>query len=50
MEENEMNDDYEFRVQVMDKIKNLTEHIDNLYKIVQNIEMKEEAEENVRNA
>ncbi len=28
-----MNDDYEFRVQVMDEIKNLKIHIDKLYSL-----------------
>ena len=40
-----MSDDYEFRVSVMDQIKKLRDHIDELYKLVQNIELKEEANE-----
>lgn len=41
-----MSDDYEFRVQVMDQIKNLRGHIDELYGIVQNLELKKQEEEN----
>ena len=33
--EGEMSDDYDFRVQVMDQIKMLRDHIDNLYRLVE---------------
>ena len=43
-----MSDDYEFRVQVMDQIKILRDHIDNLYRLVETLERKEEAIENAK--